>query len=35
VGKLNRGLDEAPKRGWLVVSMKDDWKTVFPAKAGE
>jgi phosphoserine phosphatase len=28
-GKLNRGLDEAPKRGWLVVSMKDDWKRVF------
>jgi phosphoserine phosphatase len=35
VGRLNRGLDEAPKRGWLVVSMKDDWKTVFPAKAAE
>jgi phosphoserine phosphatase len=30
VGKLNRGLDEAPARGWVVVSMKDDWKTVFP-----
>lgn len=29
-GKLNRGLDEAPKRGWLVVSMKADWKRVFP-----
>jgi phosphoserine phosphatase len=29
-GKLGRGLDEAPKRGWTVVSMKDDWKTVFP-----
>ncbi len=30
VGKLDRGLDEAPKRGWTVVSMKDDWKTIFP-----
>jgi phosphoserine phosphatase len=23
-------LDEARKRGWLVVSMKDDWKRIFP-----
>jgi phosphoserine phosphatase len=30
VGKLDRGLDEAAKRGWVVASMKDDWKTVFP-----
>jgi hypothetical protein len=30
IGKLARGLDEAPKRGWVVVSMKDDWKTIFP-----
>jgi phosphoglycolate phosphatase-like HAD superfamily hydrolase len=30
VGKLSRGLDEGPKRGWTIVSMKDDWKTVFP-----
>jgi hypothetical protein len=30
IGKLARGLDEAPKRGWTVVSMKDDWKTIFP-----
>jgi hypothetical protein len=25
--------DEARKSGWTVVSMKDDWKTVFPAAA--
>jgi phosphoserine phosphatase len=25
--------DEAQKEGWTVVSMKDDWKTVFPPKA--
>lgn len=31
-GKLDKGLDEAPKRGWVLASMKDDWKTVFPVK---
>ena len=31
VGRLARGLDEAPARGWTIVSMKDDWKTVYPA----
>jgi len=30
IGKLDRGLDEAPKRGWVVVSMQRDWKTIFP-----
>jgi phosphoserine phosphatase len=30
VGRLDRGLDEAGKRGWTLVSMKSDWKTVFP-----
>lgn len=30
VGKLARGLDEGPARGWTIVSMKDDWKLVFP-----
>ena len=29
VGRLVRGLDEGPKRGWTIVSMKDDWKSVF------
>jgi len=31
VGRLARALDEAPKHGWTVVSMKYDWRTVFPA----
>ena len=32
-GKLDKGLDEAGAKGWLVVDMKNDWKTVFkPAK---
>jgi phosphoglycolate phosphatase-like HAD superfamily hydrolase len=30
IGRLNRGLDEAGARGWLVVSMKRDWKRIFP-----
>jgi len=32
LGRLDKGLDDAPKHGWTVVSMKDDWKTVFPSK---
>ena len=30
-GKLVEALKEAAQRGWTVVSMKDDWKTVFPS----
>jgi phosphoserine phosphatase len=30
IGKLDRALDEASAKGWTVVSMKDDWKTIFP-----
>lgn len=29
IGKLDRGLDEGPRRGWTIVSMKDDWARVF------
>jgi hypothetical protein len=29
VGRLDKGLEEARTRGWTVVSMKDDWKTIF------
>ena len=31
VGRLDKGLDEAPKRGWLVIDMKTDWKMIFPS----
>jgi len=31
IGKLDKALDEAPARGWTVVDMKHDWKTVFGA----
>jgi phosphoserine phosphatase len=30
IGKLDKGLDEGAKRGWTMVSMKEDWGTVFP-----
>ena len=29
VGRLSRGLDEGPGRGWVITSMKNDWKCVF------
>jgi phosphoserine phosphatase len=31
IGQLDKALDEAPARGWTVVDMKRDWKTVFGA----
>jgi phosphoglycolate phosphatase-like HAD superfamily hydrolase len=30
VGRLDKGLDVAAANGWTVVSMQDDWKTIFP-----
>ena len=33
IGKLDKGLDEAKAKGWTVVSMKNDWKTIFPQAA--
>jgi hypothetical protein len=30
IGVLDKGLSEAAAKGWLVVSMKDDWRTIFP-----
>ena len=30
IGRLDKALSEAKKHGWTVVSMKDDWKRVFP-----
>ena len=32
IGRLVRGLDEGPKRGWKIISMKNDWKTIHPSK---
>lgn len=30
IGKLDKALDEAARRGWTVMDMKQDWKVVFP-----
>jgi hypothetical protein len=30
IGGLDKALDEAEVRGWTVVSMKNDWRTIFP-----
>jgi hypothetical protein len=30
LARLDKGLDEAKAKGWTVVSMKDDWKSIFP-----
>jgi phosphoglycolate phosphatase-like HAD superfamily hydrolase len=30
VGTLARGLDEAGKRGWTVVDMRQEWKVIYP-----
>jgi haloacid dehalogenase-like hydrolase len=31
LGRLDRGLDEAPKRKWTVVDMKKEWKSIYPS----
>jgi len=30
IGRLEKGLDQAGDKGWVVVDMKDDWNRVFP-----
>jgi len=30
IGHLDKALDEAEAHGWTVVSMRDDWRMVFP-----
>jgi phosphoserine phosphatase len=33
VGTFSRALaDEAKQKGWVVISMRNDWKTIFPAE---
>lgn len=29
-GRLDKGLTEGPKHGWTIVSMKTDWKQIYP-----
>jgi hypothetical protein len=30
IGKLDKALTDAPEKGWVVIDMARDWKTVFP-----
>ena len=30
VGALERALDEAPRRGWILVDMQTDWRVIYP-----
>lgn len=30
IGVLNKGLDEGPDRGWIIVDMANDWEQVWP-----
>jgi hypothetical protein len=32
-GRLDKALDEANRRGWVVVDMKKDWNRIYPDKA--
>lgn len=34
-GRLDRGLDEANEKGWILVDMARDWKVIFPSEGGE
>jgi 2'-5' RNA ligase/phosphoglycolate phosphatase-like HAD superfamily hydrolase len=35
IGRLDQAWDEAQRRGWAVVDMKQDWNRVFPAPTGK
>ena len=30
IGQLDKGLDVGPERGWTIVSMENDWNTIYP-----
>ena len=30
IGKLEKGLDEAAERDWVLIDMKQDWKVIYP-----
>jgi hypothetical protein len=32
IGHLEKALDMAPEKGWVVVDMKKEWKEIFPPK---
>lgn len=29
IGTLDKALDDAPKQGWTVVDMKQDWRVIY------
>jgi hypothetical protein len=31
IGRLDKALDEAQRRGWTIVDMQKDWTHAFPA----
>ena len=33
IGKLDKAFDEANAKGWTVVDMKNDWKTILPPRS--
>lgn len=33
IGRLEKGLDDAKAKGWLVIDMAKDWKTIYPEKS--
>ena len=35
IGTLDKALDEAVAKGWIVIDMKRDWKTIFPSTKSE
>jgi phosphoserine phosphatase len=30
IGKLDKGLDEAVEKGWVIIDMKKDWRIIYP-----
>lgn len=30
IGRFDKGLDEAKAKGWTIIDMKSDWKTIYP-----
>jgi phosphoglycolate phosphatase-like HAD superfamily hydrolase len=32
IGRLDAGLDESKAKGWTVVDMKTEWRTIYPAR---
>ncbi len=30
VGRLDKAMDEANAKGWTLIDMRKDWKTIYP-----